>query len=150
MCAAQACLPLHVLLSLGSREALTSTRVSVSPSLSLWPGRRGLRVAEPLLLPTFTSACACVLRCSAVSSAFAAPWTVGCQVPLFLGFSRQESWSGLPLPSPGDLPDQGSNLRCLPQQVSSLPLSRQGSPRPSAGRTFSQACIILDLALWAW
>ena len=33
------------------------------------------------------------------------PWTVACQVPLSMGFSRQESWSGLPFPSPGDLPD---------------------------------------------
>ena len=36
---------------------------------------------------------------------FAAPWTVACQAPLSLGFSRQEYWSGLPCPSPGDLPD---------------------------------------------
>ena len=35
------------------------------------------------------------------------PWTVAHQVPLFMGFSRQEYWSGLPFPSPGDLPDPG-------------------------------------------
>ena len=35
----------------------------------------------------------------------ATPWTVTCQAPLFMGFSRQEYWSGLPFPSPGDLPD---------------------------------------------
>ena len=33
------------------------------------------------------------------------PWTVACQAPLSLGFSRQEYWSGLPFPSPGDLPN---------------------------------------------
>ena len=33
----------------------------------------------------------------------ATPWTVACQAPLSMGFSRQEYWSGLPLPSPGDL-----------------------------------------------
>ena len=32
------------------------------------------------------------------------PWTVACQAPLSLGFSRQEYWSGLPFPPPGDLP----------------------------------------------
>ena len=32
------------------------------------------------------------------------PWTIACQVPLFVGFYRQEDWSGLPFPSPGDLP----------------------------------------------
>ena len=38
---------------------------------------------------------------------FAAPWTVAYQAPLSMGFSRQEYWSGLPFPSPGDLPDPG-------------------------------------------
>ena len=41
------------------------------------------------------------------------PWTVGCQAPLSVRFSRQEYWSGLPFPSPGDLLTHGSNL-CLP------------------------------------
>ena len=36
---------------------------------------------------------------------FATPWTVAHQVPLSMGFLRQEYWSGLPFPSPGDLPD---------------------------------------------
>ena len=35
------------------------------------------------------------------------PWTVARQAPLFIGFSRQEYWSGLPFPSAGDLPDPG-------------------------------------------
>jgi len=38
---------------------------------------------------------------------FVAPWTVACQAPLSMGFSRQEYWSGLPCPPPGDLPDPG-------------------------------------------
>ena len=33
------------------------------------------------------------------------PWTVACQAPLSMGFPRQEYWSGLPFPSPGDLPN---------------------------------------------
>ena len=36
---------------------------------------------------------------------FATPWTVAPQAPLSMEFSRQEYWSGLPFPSPGDLPD---------------------------------------------
>ena len=40
-----------------------------------------------------------------MSNSFATPWTVACQTPLSMGFSRQEHWSGLPFPSPGDLPD---------------------------------------------
>ena len=38
---------------------------------------------------------------------FATPWTVACQPPLSVGFSRQEYLSGLPFPSPGDLPNPG-------------------------------------------
>ena len=45
---------------------------------------------------------ACVLSCVQL---FAAPWTVARQAPLSLGFPRQEYWSGLPFPPPGDLPD---------------------------------------------
>ena len=39
---------------------------------------------------------------------FATPWTAAYQAPLSMGFSRQEYWSGLPFPSPGDLPDPGN------------------------------------------
>ena len=42
---------------------------------------------------------------------FATPWTVARQAPLSMGFSRQEYWSGLPFPSPGDLPDPGIEPR---------------------------------------
>ena len=38
---------------------------------------------------------------------FVTPGTVACQAPLSMGFPRQEYWSGLPFPSPGDLPDPG-------------------------------------------
>ena len=41
------------------------------------------------------------------------PWTVAHQAPLSMGSSRQEYWSGLPFPSPGDLPDPGLNLHLL-------------------------------------
>ena len=40
-------------------------------------------------------------------SLFAIPWTVACQVPLCMRFSRKEYWSGLPCPPPGHLPDPG-------------------------------------------
>ena len=38
---------------------------------------------------------------------FATPWIVALQAPLSMGFPRQEYWSGLPFPHPGDLPDPG-------------------------------------------
>ena len=42
---------------------------------------------------------------------FGTPWTVAYEAPLSMGFSRQEYWSGLPFPSPGDLPDPGIEPR---------------------------------------
>jgi len=44
---------------------------------------------------------------------FVTPWTIACQAPLSTGFSRKESWSGLPFPSPGNLPDPGIKLTSL-------------------------------------
>ena len=43
----------------------------------------------------------------------ASPWTVACQAALSMGFSRQEYWTGLPCPSPGDLPKQGMEPESL-------------------------------------
>ena len=53
---------------------------------------------------------ACVLSCFSHARLFAALWTVAHQAPLSMGLSRQESWSGLPCPPPGDLPDPGTEL----------------------------------------
>ena len=50
----------------------------------------------------------------------ATPWTVAYQAPPSMGFSRQEYWSGLPFPSPGDLPDPGIELRSPAFQVDAL------------------------------
>ena len=50
---------------------------------------------------------------SVMSHSFVTPWTVACQVPLTTGFPRQESWSGLPFSSPGDLSDTGTELISL-------------------------------------
>ena len=44
---------------------------------------------------------------------FATPWTVAHQAPLFMGFSRQGYWSGLPFPSPQDLPNPGIKSHTL-------------------------------------
>ena len=54
---------------------------------------------------------------------FAAPWTTAWQAPLSMRFSRQEYWSGLSFPPPGDLPDTGIGYASLSSQVDSLPLS---------------------------
>ena len=56
----------------------------------------------------------------------ATPWTVVHQAPLSLGFSRQEYWSGLPFPFPGDLPDPGIKPRSPALQADSLPTELRG------------------------
>ena len=48
---------------------------------------------------------------------FATPWTVVHQTPLFMGFPRQEYWSGLPFPPPGDLPNPGIEPASLASPV---------------------------------
>ena len=45
-----------------------------------------------------------------MSDSFETPWTVARQVPLSMGFPRQEYWKGLPFPSPGDIPSSGIKL----------------------------------------
>ena len=52
----------------------------------------------------------------------------GYQASLSVGFSRQEYWSGLPFPSPGDLPDPGIEPRFRHCRQTFYPLSHQGSP----------------------
>ena len=106
---------------------------------------------------------ACVHVCevaSVVSSSFAAPWTVAHQAPLSMGVSRQECWSGLPFPPPGDLPNPGMEhsspmspalvgvffttvppgripvitylIKCLPYVCEAYAVMSAGFPRPRA------------------
>ena len=56
------------------------------------------------------------------------PWTIVYQAPLSLGFPRQEYWSGLPFPSPGDLSNPGSNTALLHCSRILYSLSHQDSP----------------------
>ena len=51
---------------------------------------------------------------------FATPWTIAHQAPPSMGFSRQEYWSRLPFPSPGDLPDPGIEPRSPALQADTL------------------------------
>ena len=88
--------------------------------------------------------CVCVCACTHAQSLscvwlFAIPWMVVCQAPPSIRFSRQESWSGLPFPCPGDLPDQGLHPRLLHlrhRQADSLPLHHLESPLPSGPEFF--------------
>ena len=59
---------------------------------------------------------------------FVTPWPVACQAPLSMGFSRQEYWSGLPFPCPGDLLNPGVEPGSPALQADSLPSEPPGKP----------------------
>ena len=64
-----------------------------------------------------------------MSNSFVILWTIACQAPLSMGFSRQEFWGGLPCPPPGDLSTWGSTtplLGSLHCRAGSLPLAPPG------------------------
>ena len=72
-----------------------------------------------------------VLTCFSCVQLFVTLWTVARQASLSMGFSRQEYWSGLLCPPPGDLPDPGIkpvSLCLLHWEVGSLPLVPPGKP----------------------
>ena len=73
----------------------------------------------------------CMLNCVRL---FATPWTVAHQAPLSMEFSKQEYWSSLPFPTPGDLPDPGNEATFLPSPALAgrfFPTRPLGKPRVS-------------------
>ena len=64
---------------------------------------------------------------------FATPWTVAYQASPSMGFSRQEYWSGLPFPSPGDLPNPGIEPRSLELEAGALTSKPPGKPKMYSG-----------------
>ena len=76
-------------------------------------------------------ACMWMIIFSVISQLLATPWTVSLQSPLSMGFPRQEYCSGLPFPSPEDLPDPGiepTSPGSLGLQENSLPSEPPGKP----------------------
>ena len=80
-----------------------SPRISMQPSLGALPGVLPLSCTQRTwnlhLLPHIAIMHACMLSCFSCIRPFATKWTVACQAPLSMGFSRQEYLSGLPFPS---------------------------------------------------
>ena len=70
-----------------------------------------------------------LLSCFSRVQLCATLWTTAYQALLSMGFSRQECWSGLPLPSPGDLPDPGIEPGSTALQIDSLPSEPPGKPQ---------------------
>ena len=75
---------------------------------------------------------------------FGTPWTVAYHAPPSMGFSRQEYWSGLPFPLPGDLPDPGIKPRSPAWQADALPSEPPGKllSTLSVYLTLLEICVI--------
>ena len=98
-----------------------------------WSQSNVSRIDGPILGQSCESHCMifCVIL-AIVPSEYSgwAPWTVAHQAPLFMEFSRQEYWSGLPFPSPWDLPDSGIKPKSLALQADGLTSEPPGKPFP--------------------
>ena len=79
---------------------------------------------------------------------YATSWTVACQAPPSMGFSRQEYWSGLPFPSPRDLPDPGNEPRFPPLRADSLLSEPPGKPYNNLKKKSSKASILWHSAFF--
>ena len=74
--------------------------------------------------------CTCMLNCFSHIRLFITLWTLACQAPLPMEFSRQEYWSWLPCPPPGDLPNPRTELRSPALYADSLPSEPPRKPNP--------------------
>ena len=103
---------------------------SLEPVIEQWPGSKSGKeyvkamCCHPAYVTLMQNVCVCVLS---VVRLLVIPWTVRHQAPLSMGFPRQEYWSGLSFPSPGDFLTQGSNLGLPHNRQMLYPLSHQGS-----------------------
>ena len=68
----------------------------------------------------------CKYQSFSYAQLFVSPWTVACQAPQSMEFSRQDYWSGLPFPSPGDLPNPGIKPGSPTLQADSFPTELPG------------------------
>ena len=85
--------------------------------------------------------CVCVCVIHSVVPNFVTPWTVPCQAPLSMGFSRQEYWSGLPFPSSSDLPDPGIKPGSPELQTDSLPSEPPEKPLKDMSDQISRSVV---------
>ena len=127
--------------NIGNKEKSTSALLAVWPweaAHPLWTSNESLIkwritfriLSNPLSLKGYLSVKECLLKVKSLSHVrlFATPWTVAHQDPVSMGFFRQEYWSGLPFPSPGDLPYPGIELRSPVLQADALTSEPPGKP----------------------
>ena len=120
----------------GLRDALPGaelTQPSPGPEPRASPDPPSRSSSTPAFQSSIYSFLFCVLSHFSRVRLFATPWTVAHQTLLSMGFSRQEYWSGLPCPPPGDLPNPEVKPMCLTSaalvgEVFFLPLGSPGKP----------------------
>ena len=123
-------------LSLGfSRQEYWSGLPSPPPGDLMAPGIKPSSFTSPALAGRFflyffcfTTSARLEVKSLSHFQLFATPWTVAYQAPPSMGFSRQKYWSGLPFPSPGNLPDPGMEPGSPALQADALPSEPPGSP----------------------
>ena len=119
-----------------------------------WVERCGQWVSwSKLLVILLHVMCACVLSCFSHVRLFMAPWTVARQVPLSMGCSKQEYWSGLSCPTPRDLPDPGVKSVSLMSpafQADSLPLVPHEKSFIYHTYVYLTKLIKLQVSEWKW
>ena len=109
--------------------------------ITQWMGRSSLPKCGSTVLPKFKQVLQALgfflssrkytkerVSHSVVSDSLSTPWTVALQAPLSMEFSRQKYWSGLPFPSPGDIPNPGIEPRTPALQADALPSEPPGKP----------------------
>ena len=96
-------------LTISSTAVVASAVVVVGPGLCCVAFRSCKGISSDLC----GDKCVYVLGHFSCIQLFATLWTIACQTPLSMGFARQEYWSGLPCPPPGNLPDPGIELVSL-------------------------------------
>ena len=84
---------------------------------------------------------------------FGTPWTVAYQAPPSMGFSRQENWSGLPFPSPGNLPDPGIKPGSPTLEADALTSEPPGKPHYGGSFIVTEMSLTffsVTLQIWEW
>ena len=139
------------------RHCYFSLKGTFSMHTSCWQSKGSHMLTLTIsFIQTFTKQCnfldylvpACVLSHFSRVRLFAALWTVAHSSPLSVGFSRQEYWSGLPFPSPGDLPHPGINPGLPALQSDSLPSKPSGKPISSKTSFFPVGDFPSSLLQW--
>ena len=89
---------------------------------------------------------ACLQTVLLISRSVLTPWTVAHQAPLSVIFPRQEYWSGLPVPSPGDFPDSGIEFGSLASAAGFFTTQPPGKPLKAKGNNPPESLIISYLS----